>query len=809
MLVLVLFTAACAGGAPLASVDDLPTDTRAKAPEPLWNALAAGEPRSFILAIAPATTARTAAGDPATARRLSKARVRAVVEAAADPGVAGAGSVEQDWDELPLIQVRARSLDAALAFVDRDEVVAAHEIVQYAMSDAQSFPLIDQPAAAAAGQIGSDTTVAVLDTGVDYTRPDFGACTAPGAPAATCRVAFAQDFAPDDGARDANGHGSNVAGIAAGVAPGTRILALDVFNGESASSTDLLSAINWTLANQRTYRIAALNLSLGGGSSATPCTGDAVGVALATARGAGIAPVVAAGNDGTASALAWPACAPAAISVGAVYDANVGGLAYGNCRDLTTAADQVACFSNAASFLTVLAPGALITAAGVTMAGTSQATPHVAGALAVLRAAFPAETVDQLVARLATTGKPIRDPRNGLTTPRIDLAAALHAGASDVTPPTGSVTINGGAAATRSTQVQLAITASDDGAVSQMCITNTTACTAFVPFAASKPWALAAGDGRKTVTVVLRDAAGNTTALAASPRASITLDTAPPGNGKLGATPGDAQLALAWAGFTDAGAGIAGYRVVIAAGSSAPACTATPAYAGTAAATTITGLVNGTTYSARVCAVDAAGNVSTGAVASAIPHPDAAPPTGSLQINAGAPFATSRSVRLTLGARGATQVTQMCVSETATCTSFGAYATTAAYTFTADGKRTLYARFRDAWGLVSEPVAASITVDTVAPAGGVLTATAGPAGNALAWSAASDAGSGLAGYKLVGAAGSVPPAERCATGTVLYVGAATSFAHALATRATWTYRLCARDEAGNVAVGSVKAVLAK
>lgn len=602
LLVLAPIFAAC--GTEWASIDDVPADTYDKAPAQLWQSLAARQPRSFLLAIA--------AGDDtggAAAVRARKARVRADLRAG------GAAAVERDWDQLPIVQVRADSLDAAAALLDRDEVVSAHEIARYELSDAQSFPLIGQPAVAAAGRTGAGTSVAVLDTGVDYTRADFG-CTAPGVPS-SCRVAFAQDFAPGDGALDANGHGSNVAGIVAGVAPGTKILALDVFTGDGASTTDILSAINWTIANRAAYRIAAMNLSLGGGGSSAPCTSDVLGVALATARAAGIAPVVAAGNNGYTSALSAPACAPAAISVGAVYDSNVGGLAYGNCRDLATAADQLACFSNSASFLSLLAPGALITAAGSTMAGTSQAAPHVAGALAVLRASFAGETVDQLVARLVVTGKPIRDPRNGITKPRIDLAAAVRAAPADVAPPTGSVLINGGAAFTRTPAITLAITASDPSGVRYMCVTDGASCTSFVPFAAATALTLGAGDGRKTVTVVLRDGVGNTTVFASSPRAAISLDTTAPSNGTVSLVAGSGVLTAAWSGFADAGSGLAGYRVMVAAGSAAPACGDRPYYSGTASTVRITGLSSGRAYSVRVCAVDGVGLLSSGAVASA------------------------------------------------------------------------------------------------------------------------------------------------------------------------------------------------
>ena len=135
----------------------------------------------------------------------------------------------------------------------------------------------------------------------------------------------------------------------------------------------------------------------------------------------------AAGNDTYTNALGNPACTPGAISVGAVYDSNIGGITYGTlCGDTSTAADKVACFSDSASYLTMLAPGAMVTAAGYTMAGTSQATPFVAGALAVLRSTFPAETLAQAQTRLINSGTPVTDARNNLVKPRLNLLEAAR-----------------------------------------------------------------------------------------------------------------------------------------------------------------------------------------------------------------------------------------------------------------------------------------------------------------------------------------------------------------------------------------------
>lgn len=781
----------------------LTTATRAKAPDSLWKSLGA-QPKSFIVALSTTDKAQWR-NDKASLLGIAPTRDSALARRATDDS---ASQIERDWEELPLVQVRAASVDGARALLARADVEAAYEIENYEVSDAESFPLIGQPTAASAGYVGAGTSVAVLDTGTDYTRTDFGSCTEPGVPA-SCRVAYAQDFATNDNSRDDNGHGTNVAGIVAGTAPGTKILALDVFNGSGASSTDVLSAINWAIANKQTYNIAALNLSLGGGSAKAPCTNDAIGAGLAQARNAGIAPVVASGNNGYTDAISSPACAPAAISVGAVYDANLGGLSYSNCTDAKTASDQIACFSNSASFLTLLAPGALITAGGYTMAGTSQATPHVAGALAVLRAAFPAETVDQLVARLTSTGKSIKDARNNVTKPRIDLAAAVGATSVDREAPKGSVTINGGAAVTKSASVSLAITGSDPSGVAKMCVTNASTCTAYEAFAATKTWTLTAGDGAKTVMVYLRDAAGNTTTASTSPVATIKLDATAPSNGTVTVTPNNGELEARWSGFADAGTGVASYRLAIVAGATAPAnCAGEPIYAGTASSTTVRGLTNGTTYSLRVCALDGAGNVSTGATASGAPRAEANPPVGSIKIANGATTTKTRAVSVSLPATDDTKVASMCLSEATTCTSFVAYAATASFTFPADGARTLRAWFRDSWGNTSAPVSASIVVDTVAPTGGVVTAVPSPSKITVSWTPALDTGSGLAGYKLVGARGTLAPAAGCTTGTELAGGAAMSFAHAVDAKSTWSYRLCATDKAGNTSAGTVKTVTA-
>lgn len=335
--------------------------------------------------------------------------------------------VLREYRRLPLLALRVRSAAALERLAARPEVRAIHENRRYFPQLAQSLPLVGQPGAQSAGLTGAGTTVAVIDSAVDYTDPAFG-CTAPGVPAG-CKVAAAVEFTPDTPPADDNSHGTNVAAIVAGVAPGARIAALDVFDDGSAFTIDIANAIDWSIANRATYNIVALNLSLGDNASYdAPCGAeDPLYEPLQQARAAGILPVAAAGNNGHLSGISSPACISGVISVGAVYDANVGGLSWSSgCTDSTTAADKVACFSNSGALLSMLAPGALIDAGGSQKGGTSQASPHVAGAAAVLRAAFPAESLDATADRLTSSGVAVTDPRNGLVRPRLAVLEAAR-----------------------------------------------------------------------------------------------------------------------------------------------------------------------------------------------------------------------------------------------------------------------------------------------------------------------------------------------------------------------------------------------
>lgn len=342
---------------------------------------------------------------------------------------ANGGELLTDYSHLPMLFTRIRSERALDRILADTSVQAVYENRTIRPHLAQSLPLIAQPPLPPIGRTGSGTTVAVVDTGVNYTLPAFGSCTAPGVPAG-CMVTTSVDLATNDNALDDMGHGTNVAGIVVGVAPDTKIAALDVFNPDGTSSDALvISGINWAIANRATYNIVALNMSLGDGSRNTAACGNKGTNPYVTpinnAKSAGIVTVISAGNEGYTDGISRPACTPAAVSVGAVYDANVGGIKWTACTDASSATDKVPCMSNTAAFLVMLAPGAFITAAGSSLGGTSQAAPHVSGAVAVLKSEYPNETPDQVISRLVSSGKPVTDQRTGGVFPRLDLLAAM------------------------------------------------------------------------------------------------------------------------------------------------------------------------------------------------------------------------------------------------------------------------------------------------------------------------------------------------------------------------------------------------
>jgi hypothetical protein len=150
----------------------------------------------------------------------------------------------------------------------------------------------------------------------------------------------------------------------------------------------------------------------------------------------------------------------------------------------------------------------------------------------------------------------------------------------------------------------------------------------------------------------------------------------------------------------------------------------------------------------------------------------------------------------------------MCISNATTCTAWEPYAATKAWTLAAGGSgvRTISAGFRDAYGnATATPARATVTYDVTAPTGGTLGATGSSGRASLYWSGFSEPLSGVASYRIVRAAGA-PPAS-CAAGTAVWQGTGTSWADTgLTDGATYGYRVCATDGAGNESAGATATV---
>ena len=203
--------------------------------------------------------------------------------------------------------------------------------------------------------------------------------------------------------------------------------------------------------------------------------------------------------------------------------------------------------------------------------GTSAATPHVAGAAALALDADPTRTPDQLETFLA--GRALDVGPTGADT--ISGAGRLHLGTppastADTTAPTGTVSINGGAAWTRTTGVQLSIAASDAGSgVSHVRFSNDGgAWTAYEAYIATKAWTLGATNGTRRVSVQFRDAAGNESVAASdtigldtvapavtAPRSDVTAPSALAASGSA-----TVPVRVSWSG-SDATSGLQRYRL--------------------------------------------------------------------------------------------------------------------------------------------------------------------------------------------------------------------------------------------------------
>ncbi|WP_105971041.1 S8 family serine peptidase [Streptomyces geranii] len=289
----------------------------------------------------------------------------------------------------------------------------------------QSVPQIGAPTAWASGYDGKGVTIAVLDTGVDQTHPDLAG-----------QEIAEKNFGSSPDNVDRVGHGTHVASIAAGsgaksggrykgVAPGAKILDAKVLGDSgSGSESDIIAGMQWAVDQHANV----VNLSLGGTDTAGIDPLEEAVNALSAKTGTLF--VVAAGNEGPlAGTIGSPGSAAAALTVGAVDKqdriatfSSVGPAQDGSLKPNLTAPGRFIVAAKAAEGTI----GAPVGDGYVSLNGTSMATPHVAGAAAVLAQRHPDWTGQQLKQALVSSTK----PTVGLTaqqqgTGRVDIAKAV------------------------------------------------------------------------------------------------------------------------------------------------------------------------------------------------------------------------------------------------------------------------------------------------------------------------------------------------------------------------------------------------
>ena len=255
--------------------------------------------------------------------------------------------------------------------------------------DQRNLPLdgtMDPAAASATAANGAGVAAYVIDTGVRSDHEQFGGRVRTGF------VSVNQGQDDGNGSEDCNGHGTHVSGTIGGadygVAPEVDIVPVRVLNcGGSGYTSDVIAGLNWVAAAHPAGQLAVANMSLGGGYSA------AINAAVQGVIDDGVIMVVAAGNSDVDACSASPASTPGAITVGAT-DQN----------------DQRADFSNYGRCVDLFAPGTDITSAWAssstattTISGTSMASPHVAGAVALQLAATRSTSTDVTSTAITTS----------------------------------------------------------------------------------------------------------------------------------------------------------------------------------------------------------------------------------------------------------------------------------------------------------------------------------------------------------------------------------------------------------------------
>ncbi len=325
------------------------------------------------------------------------------------------------------VQAQALAADPRVAYVEPDQVVHAVATQSPATWGLDRIDQRDLPLNNTYNynQTGQGVHAYIIDTGVRATHVEF-----------TGRMGNGADFVGDgQGTNDCHGHGTHVAGTTGGttygVAKQVTIHPVRVLNCQgSGTNSGVIAGVDWVTNNSPSPAVA--NMSLGGGVS------TALDNAVANSINSGVSYAIAAGNSNANACNFSPARVPAANTVGS-----------------TTSSDARSSFSNFGTCLDIFAPGSSITSAWNTsntatntISGTSMATPHVAGAIALYLETTPGATPANVTsgARLELDDGADLESRHRISEPAAVLAlrrfspaatAAAAAPAASATSATG------------------------------------------------------------------------------------------------------------------------------------------------------------------------------------------------------------------------------------------------------------------------------------------------------------------------------------------------------------------------------------
>ena len=647
-------------------------------------------------------------------------------------------------------QVKRLRADPDVAYVTPDRTVKASGVVPLAGGEPTPPSGIRRMGAATATTVrqSSGTGVAVIDTGIDLSHPDLNAvggtnCVTPGA-----------------AAQDDNGHGTHVAGTigarndgagVVGVSPGTRLYSVKVLGADGSGSwSQIICGLDWVTNNSARLNIKVVNISLGGpGSNDANCgrtDGDALHQAVCRVSQAGVSQVVAAGNDGWNlgdSPPDVPASYPEVLTVTAMSDSDGAPGARGPsplCRVGETD-DAYASFSNYATRPAdtahmVAAPGVCIRSTWPgggynTISGTSMASPHVAGAVALcldeggVAGACAGKSTAQVIAHIrgealarssgdssyGFAGDPLRPNSWG------DYFGYLSNVTPDTTPPETSLTA-GPSGATRATSAELSFASTETGAVFE-CRLDAGAWEA-----CSSPRSYTGlADGSHNFSVRARDAAGNTDQTPAS--RTWTVDTAAPDTTIASGPSGLTSDSTPTFALTSSETG-AVFECRVDAGAwascSSPHTTAAladGAHSFEARATDVAGNADATPASRSITVDTRAPSVSLTRPAAALVTGDSTPAFGGI-----AGTATGDSPTVTVRVYPGTTASGASVQTLTAMSASGAWSVDATAPL-ADGRYTAQSEQSDSAGNTGRSAAVTFTVDTAAPD---TTIASGPSG---------------------------------------------------------------------------------